>query len=130
VNYIFILFGGGLGAVARYSVSRWVLSMTTPTFPMGTLAVNLVGALAIGFLTGLFERLAVSQQFRLFLFVGFLGGFTTFSSLALESFNLLKGSEFALALLNLIGSNAAGLALAAGGYYLAGSALRLIRSLA
>lgn len=100
-----VLVGVGslIGGVLRYSLSTWMYRvLDNPWFPYGTLAVNGLGCLAIGFLAGLAEsRLAFTPEARLFIFVGILGGFTTFSSFALETFSLARDTQSAAALLNI-----------------------------
>ena len=110
VKILFILAGGGIGSLLRYGVSGAV-SKYSPTFPWGTLAVNLAGSLAIGFLWGLSERLVFPGNWKPFIFVGILGGFTTFSSYGLECFNLLRDGEVLPALANVLLSNIAGVGL-------------------
>jgi CrcB protein len=76
--------------------------LDNPWFPYGTLAVNVLGCLVIGFLAGLAEtRAAFTSEARLFLFVGILGGFTTFSSFALETFSLARDTQNVAALMNI-----------------------------
>ncbi len=79
-----VMIGGALGAGARYLVGRWLLAMLGPGYPWGTLAVNLFGGLAMGLLVGAMARLSAGEGVRLFLAVGVLGGFTTFSAFSLE----------------------------------------------
>jgi len=95
--------GGFIGSVLRYLISGWIFRlMDKPWFPIGTLAVNLVGCLAIGFLGGIAEQRRIfDQEFRLFVFVGILGGFTTFSALAYETASLAHDGRLAAALLNI-----------------------------
>ncbi len=88
---------------------------------MGTLAVNLIGSAVIGFLAGWFlsAPAPVSQNLRLFLIVGILGGFTTFSSFSLENLNLIREGHIRTALVYILTSNVLGIGLAFGGFLLA-----------
>jgi CrcB protein len=87
--------GGFLGAVGRYLAGGLVHRLFGgPVFPLGTLAVNVSGCLAIGFLAGLSEARGVfSPEARVFLLIGLLGGFTTFSSFGYETFELMRDGE-------------------------------------
>ena len=92
---IFIGMGSCLGGIARYLLTRWVQGSTSSSFPYGTLAVNLLGCLAIGMLYGLFDRHGwMGPELRAFLVVGFCGGFTTFSTFALENFAMLRDGNW------------------------------------
>src|SRR3546814_7125341 len=85
--------GGGIGAGLRYLCGRWALALFGPGYPWGTLSVNIAGSLAMGLLAGVLARTGGSEQIRLFIGVGLLGGFTTFSALSLElSEMLLRGA--------------------------------------
>ncbi len=106
-----VVAGAALGASARYLLGGWVARLLESPFPWGTLAVNLLGCLAIGLLWGLGERVLWAPGFRVFLFVGVLGSFTTFSSFGLEALQLLRDGEFARAAGYVLGSNLGGLAL-------------------
>jgi CrcB protein len=94
--------GGFIGAILRYAVGGWVHNLLdNPWFPYGTLGVNVVGCLLIGFLAGLAEtRTVFGPEARLFLFIGVLGGFTTFSSFAYETFSLAQDAENLAAAIN------------------------------
>ncbi len=86
-----VALGGALGAVARYQLSLWVHARWPTAFPTGTLVVNLVGCLALGVLAGAVDgRAAMSPAARLFLGVGLLGAFTTFSTFELETLLALE----------------------------------------
>ena len=89
--------GGFIGSVLRYTVSGLVhRAIPFSGFPYGTLVVNLVGCLAIGLLAGLAEsRQVIGPELRIFLFLGLLGGFTTFSTFAYEGVELIHHGEFA-----------------------------------
>jgi CrcB protein len=97
--------GGALGSLLRYWLSLWVHSWAGRGFPYGTLAVNVLGCLAMGLLFVLLtERLADSPVLRAGLLIGVLGGFTTFSSFSIETFNLIEQGEFAKATVNALAS--------------------------
>lgn len=93
---ILIGAGGFIGGVARYLLSHFIQQNATSSFPWGTLAVNIIGSLAIGVIYGLSERGAIaSSEARLFLAVGICGGFTTFSAFSNENLVLLRDGQFA-----------------------------------
>ena len=86
-----IALGGAVGSVARYALAGLVQRCTSPYFPYGTFAVNIVGCLVFGIIFGLTEqRFAISPAMRAFLLIGVRGGFTTFSSYTFESFQLIR----------------------------------------
>jgi len=95
--------GGFVGSVLRYVISGWVFRLLDkPWFPMGTLAVNLAGCLAIGFFGGIAEQRRIfDPEIRLFVFVGILGGFTTFSAFAYETASLTQNAHLTAALVNI-----------------------------
>ena len=94
--------GGFLGSVARFLLSGLVHRFLPPVFPYGTLVVNVLGCLAIGYLSGLVQvRSLLGPSQRLFLLIGVLGGFTTFSTFAYETLGLAQSSEFLKAALNI-----------------------------
>ncbi|HLF86413.1 MAG TPA: CrcB family protein [Nitrospiria bacterium] len=98
-----------------------------PVFPWGTLGVNLLGSFIAGFLWEGFERAAVSPELRIFVFIGILGSFTTFSSYNLETFSLLRDGEIRLALSNVVVSNVLGIALIFIGYAASRSLISLFK---
>ena len=111
---------GFVGTLGRYWLSGVVARRYGETFPLGTLAVNLIGCFLVGFLFYLMqERYLVNQNVRTIILIGLLGGFTTFSSLGLQTFTLLQDNEIALAALNVVASNVLGLLLVWAGYTLA-----------
>ena len=119
LKMIAIMTGGGLGAASRYSLAVLAQRLTPDNFPFGTLAANLLGSFAIGFLWCSFEGSRLSNEWRLFIFTGFLGGFTTFSTFARETTQLFKVGEWKTALAYLTISNTLGIALVIAGYLLA-----------
>ena len=101
---IFLVGAGSfIGGVCRYLLSTWVYKLLdNPWFPYGTLAVNALGCFVIGFLAGIAETRSIfTSDVRLFIFIGILGGFTTFSSFALETLLLARDSESLAAILNI-----------------------------
>lgn len=117
-KYLLLTIGGAIGTVSRYAVQGAMQRITDAVFPWGTLTVNLTGSLIIGFLWGVHETGIISPNMRVFLFIGLLGGYTTFSSFSLESINLLREGEIKYFALNMLASNILGVALAFGGFIL------------
>lgn len=101
-NICLVMLGGGIGAVSRYAVTMILGSRLGTVFPWGTCVVNVLGC----FLIGAIMNIAIGNQrllpesLRMLLVVGFLGGFTTFSSFGMETMNFLTGRELFLALAN------------------------------
>lgn len=103
MNYLYVTAGAAIGGALRYWLSGAVYKFLPETFPYGTFFVNFLGSLILGFVMFYFnERELISQELRLFLTIGFCGGFTTFSTFSLETFNLLKNSEFLLGFGNIL----------------------------
>lgn len=101
LNYILVFVGGGLGAAARYGLQGLIYSKTGTTFPFGTLAVNVLGCFVIGLLmTSMEERFLIQPSTRIFLTIGILGGFTTFSSFTYETISLFRDGEILYGLAN------------------------------
>ena len=102
-RYLYIGFGGGLGSICRYGLSRLMYRLLGDAFPYGTLAVNVIGCFVIGLLMASFEeRFLVQPNLRLFLTIGILGGFTTFSTFSFESIALLRSGDLTLATTNIL----------------------------
>ena len=110
-NALLVGMGGFIGSIVRYWMSGYVQQLTTHTgFPLGTLAVNVLGCFIIGVLSQLAEDYGIfTSEARLLMFTGFLGGFTTFSTFSNETMNLLRDGQTLLALGNLTGHIVLGL---------------------
>lgn len=126
-KFILLAAGGAIGTLLRYSLSGLTYKIIDGIFPWGTLFVNLTGSLSIGLLWGLFEIENLSPNMRNFIFVGVLGGFTTFSTFTLESFNLFRDGEIKLALSNLLISNIFGIVFVFAGFLLSKYIINLIK---
>ena len=105
-NLMMVGIGGCFGAIARYKVGGLILHPTADwRFPLSTFVVNVSGCLVAGLLAGLAEKHDfISADMRLFLFTGFLGGFTTFSAFGMETVYLLQRHELAIAIANVVAS--------------------------
>lgn len=101
---LLIVLGGGLGSLLRFWLSTGAYHLLGRAFPYGTLAVNVLGSFLMGFLTILLvERLnGQAPLLRALLLIGFLGGFTTFSSFSMETLNLWESGDITKALLNMV----------------------------
>ena len=120
---LFVGMGGFLGSVARYLLVGLVQSASTGPFPLGTLAVNVIGCVAVGGLSHLLETSSVlTNDARAFLVIGLLGGFTTFSAFGNETFGLLRQGGGSLAGANVL----ANVLLALGGVWLGRTAAQLL----
>lgn len=117
---LLIGLAGLVGTIGRYALSGVVARRFGETFPAGTMLVNIVGCFLAGLLFYLLqERNLVGPTARTVVMIGFLGGFTTFSSFGLQTFTLLRDGEFWFASLNIIGSNMLGLLMVWAGYTVA-----------
>jgi len=98
-----IATGGALGALLRFWSSQWVHGVMGRDFPYGTLLVNIVGSLLMGFMfVMLLERFNLGPEWRGLIMIGFLGAFTTFSTFSLETLHLLNSGELLKAALNVV----------------------------
>jgi CrcB protein len=110
--WIAVAIGGAIGSVARHAVNHLVhVRWLTTRFPVGTVVVNIAGCFVIGLLTGLIasDRLALRFHWREFVFVGVLGGFTTFSTFGLDTYMLVQTHSPQAALTNVAASMIGGL---------------------
>ena len=104
MQLILIALGGAIGSVCRYGLSTAVQRSTSPFFPYGTFAVNVLGCLMFGIIIGAArERFVLGPSERAFLLIGVLGGFTTFSTFSYETFALLQDGELVRAGANALG---------------------------
>lgn len=111
LTYLWIALGGALGSCLRYLLGSTVQRAVGPGFPWGTTTVNVLGCVAFGLLAGLAEhRGALAGTGRVFLLVGVLGGFTTFSTFGFETFQLLRTGQLVAATLNVAGQVGLGIA--------------------
>ena len=123
MSYILVFCGGGLGAVLRYMVTSAVTLRLGSNFPHGTLSVNVLGSFLIGIIMGVLmmavpKGAGISEEARLFLVVGVLGGFTTFSSFSLETLTLLRTGQMLLGAVNVVVNCLLGIVAAYAGWYL------------
>lgn len=103
-NIMLVGAGGFLGSALRFILATWsVRASGIAVFPVGTLVVNILGCLVIGFLAGLSEgRQVFNSEIRLLIFVGILGGFTTFSAFGLDTINLIRDGRIAFGMSNVL----------------------------
>ena len=98
-----IAAGGAIGALLRFWMSNGIYAWLGRGFPYGTLAVNVLGSLLMGFLyIAMIERLALAAEWRGFALIGLLGAFTTFSTFSIETLNLLEQADYAKAIGNMV----------------------------
>ncbi|MBC8469575.1 MAG: fluoride efflux transporter CrcB [Planctomycetes bacterium] len=109
-KFVFLGLAGAAGTIARYWLSGVIQKNVTTAFPLGTAAVNIIGCLLFGLLWAFMEnRLSISGQMRMIIFVGFFGAFTTFSSFVFETGQLLDESQWLWATGNILFQNVIGL---------------------
>lgn len=104
-KYLVVLAGAGLGGLTRYVAGTWIMAKYGGRFPLGTFVINITGAFLIGVLmTVLTQRFHPHPNWRLFMVVGFLGGYTTFSSFEYETYQAIRDGERWLGLIYVAGS--------------------------
>jgi len=101
-NYFIVALGAAFGGALRYWMSGAVQNIFPSVFPYGTLSVNILGSFILGFIIFFFDaRELISPELKIFLTIGFCGGFTTFSTFSFETINLLHDSEYLFAIMNM-----------------------------
>ncbi|MBF6567809.1 MAG: fluoride efflux transporter CrcB [Candidatus Binataceae bacterium] len=109
MEVVLVALGGAIGSAARYLVGGWFASRFGPAFPYGTFVINISGSFIIGlFLAFAQDRAWLSPYWRLFFAVGFVGGYTTFSTYEYEAVRLLQNGETALGAIYMVGSMVTG----------------------
>jgi len=109
VNVLLVALGGAIGSAARYLVGAFVANRFGPDFPWGTFIVNVSGSFLIGVILSLVGGGQLPAGARLFLAIGVMGGYTTFSTYSNETLQLIQGGEFGAATFNALGQVVAGL---------------------
>lgn len=110
IDVLWVGVGGAVGAITRYMFGLWIAERLGTSFPWGTMVINITGSLLIGLiLTVLTDKVVADPAWRLLLVVGFLGGYTTFSSYTFEVLALANAGEWIFALAYVLGSNVIGL---------------------
>jgi fluoride exporter len=117
MKWLLIALGGAVGSMARYGTGSLLLRLQEKTlFPWGTLAVNLIGCLVIGYLNGLLDDRLIRPEYRFLAVIGFLGGYTTFSSFGWEAAAYLREAQYGRAATYVLANNVIGIALVVVGY--------------
>lgn len=116
-TWLLVALAGGAGSLLRYLLGGWLARSTGGTFPWETLTINVLGSVAIGFLAALVDRGSLlSPANRMALMVGLTGGFTTFSTFALETLRLAQDAQWIQAALYVVATNTIGLVAVWAGY--------------
>jgi len=105
MSLIYIVIGGGIGALLRYFTSQFVNNLYNKNFSLGTIFVNCIGALLIGLLINIFDLYGINTKFKLLIITGFLGGYTTFSTYSIETVNYFINGNIKYGLLNILLNN-------------------------
>lgn len=127
MRVFYVALGGAIGSAARFVLSGGVHAWIGSTYPWGTFVVNLAGSFAAGFLWRLFEQLLIAPHLRPFIFIGVLGGFTTFSSYMLETLNLCRDGQYLAACGNMTLHTVCGMVCVMAGWMLAQVVLQALK---
>lgn len=118
-SIVIVFVGGGVGSIVRFLLGKWVNGLHTHHFPFGTLTVNIVACLVLGYVVGLADhRQLISPAARLFWAVGFCGGFSTFSTFSAEALSLMQSGFHVSTLIYIVSSLLFCLLATFGGIYL------------
>ena len=105
MNIVLVILGGGIGALLRYLMMRFFIHINMLNFPYGTLIINIIGSFIIGWLAfWLTDRYLYNEALRIFMIIGVLGAFTTFSSFSLDTLHLLVGQRYWAAIIYTLSS--------------------------
>jgi CrcB protein len=113
-----LALGGGIGTLLRVLIYYFAEKQLSNEMPYGTILVNVIGSLVIGLLWGIFEKNGVPPTVKAFMFIGILGGFTTFTTFALDSFNILQQGKIMVFGIYFILNNFLGISACFIGYYI------------
>ncbi|MCK4498983.1 CrcB family protein [Candidatus Babeliales bacterium] len=118
LKFIYLATGGIIGTLLRYTLSGPIQRLFGTYFPLGTLGINLIGSLIAGLAWGTSEAYNLPINIRLFIFIGLLGSFTTYSAFLIENLELLRNGEYWFFVLNVLATVFFGMALVFAGYFL------------
>jgi CrcB protein len=105
MKYLYVIIGGGLGALLRYISTEIITKINCINFPFGTLFVNIFGSFLIGLFYKLFENDIIPQEYRILIITGFLGGYTTFSTYSMETAQNIINGNINIGIINLLANN-------------------------
>ena len=126
-KFLLVAAGGAIGAAARYGVSSFVMRTMPAEFPYGTLTVNVAGAALVGIMWAVFSSAAKpAAGVELFLMVGIIGSFTTFSTYSLETFSMIQFRDYGKAAVNVLANNVLSVAFVFASYYVCMRVFRMI----